>query len=232
MPGLLEGVPDEGAAVGVGRQERKVDAAVRDLLAADVPPPIDDFDDAAPALSDEDALAFDDDSDDAAAPPAPFERFSLTFVKGPLGIKLETSERPRVEAVTNDSEHHASLRRGDEVVGIGSTSFFESDDDVARGGDGVFSTDDCYELLVDAVEREAFPLTIHFRRRREADDDVFVDAAPCDDALPVAAEDDDYFWIDIFAVAQNQTTGIEKKKKKEVCPRKVFPTGGEGSKSQ
>ena len=75
-----------------------------------------------------------------------------TFVKGPLGIKLETSERPRVEAVTNDSEHHASLRRGDEVVGIGSTSFFESDD-VAKGGDGVFSTDDCYELLADAVER-------------------------------------------------------------------------------
>ena len=94
--------------------------------------------------------------------------------QGPLGIKLETSERPRVEAVTNDSEHHASLRRGDEVVGIGSTSFFESDDDVAKGGDGVFSTDDCYELLADAVEREAFPLTLHFRRRREADADVFV----------------------------------------------------------
>ena len=164
-------------------------------LAADVPPPVEDdaFDDAAPALSDEDALAFDDDGDDDAAPPAPYERFSLTFVKGPLGIKLETSERPRVEAVTNDSEHHASLRRGDEVVGIGSTSFFESDDDVAKGGDGVFSTDDCYELLADAVEREAFPLTLHFRRRREADADVFVDAAPCDDALPAAAEEDDYF---------------------------------------
>ena len=78
-------------------------------------------------------------------------------------------------------------------MGIGSTSFFESDDDVAKGGDGVFSTDDCYELLADAVEREAFPLTLHFRRRREADADVFVDAAPCDDALPAAAEEDDYF---------------------------------------
>ena len=68
----------------------------------------DAFDDAAPALSDEDALAFDDDGDDDAAPPAPYERFSLTFVKGPLGIKFETSVRPRVEEVTRASAHRGS----------------------------------------------------------------------------------------------------------------------------
>ena len=100
--------------------------------------------------------------------PAPYERFALTFVKGPLGIKFETSERPRVEKVTQDSEHHSALQCGDEVVGIGKTSFFENDTDVEKGGDGVFSTDDCYELLADAVERAAFPLVIHLRRRRKA----------------------------------------------------------------
>ena len=42
-----------------------------------------------------------------AAPPspAPYERFSPTFVKGPLGIKFETSERPRVEEAPR-TEHH------------------------------------------------------------------------------------------------------------------------------
>ena len=121
--------------------------------------------------------------------PAPYERFSLTFVKGPLGIKFETSERPRVEEVTSDSEHRASLQPGDEVVGIGKTSFFEKEDDIEKGGDGVFSTDDCYELLADAVEREAFPLVIHLRRRRKAASkpstpvQAVTKAAPVDDAL-------------------------------------------------
>ena len=99
--------------------------------------------------------------------PTPYERFSLTFETGPLGIKLDDAERPLVLEVTADSEHRVALNAGDEVVGIGATSFFETEAEVARGGDSVFSTDDCYDLLADAVERKAFPLTIHFRRRRE-----------------------------------------------------------------
>ncbi|KAH8055436.1 hypothetical protein JL722_8348 [Aureococcus anophagefferens] len=109
------------------------------------------------------------------APPAPPARptsAEVEFVRGPLGLMFDdlagSSNRAVITGTTETGEHFASLKVGDEIVGVAGESFFEHEADVEAGGEGLFTQDDVYDMLAEAVERGEYPFKVQVRRRAAA----------------------------------------------------------------
>ncbi|KAH8073116.1 hypothetical protein JL721_3095 [Aureococcus anophagefferens] len=79
-----------------------------------------------------------------------------------------SSNRAVITGTTETGEHFASLKVGDEIVGVAGESFFEHEADVEAGGEGLFTQDDVYDMLAEAVERGEYPFKVQVRRRAAA----------------------------------------------------------------
>ncbi|KAH8068956.1 hypothetical protein JL720_12165 [Aureococcus anophagefferens] len=107
----------------------------------------------------------------AGAAGAPYG-VEVEFVRGPLGLMFDdlagSSNRAVITGTTETGEHFASLKVGDEIVGVAGESFFEHEADVEAGGEGLFTQDDVYDMLAEAVERGEYPFKVQVRRRAAA----------------------------------------------------------------
>lgn len=93
------------------------------------------------------------------------ESFELTFAAGPLGLDLEgEGTRVAVASMAEACPHRSQLRVGDEIVGLGATSFVEDPDAIETGGASSLTLEDVRQLLEQAESTASFPLVVVFRR--------------------------------------------------------------------